>query len=60
MLQIQARGLLFASKEVGLEVNFETIKCMFMYHEEWRTKSEHKDGYYVCDESKFSGITFSD
>lgn len=43
MLQIQARGLLFASKEVGLEVNSEIINCMFMYREEWRTKSEHKD-----------------
>ena len=47
MLQIQARGLLFASKKVGLEVNSETIKCMFTYREEQRTKSEHKDGYVM-------------
>jgi hypothetical protein len=42
MLQIQTRGLKFASKEVGLEVNSETFKYMFMSREEWRTKSEHK------------------
>jgi len=44
MLQIQTRGLLFTSKEVGLEVYSETIKYMFISLEEWRTKSEHKDG----------------
>jgi hypothetical protein len=35
--------LRLASMEVGLEVNSETIKYMFMSREEWRTKSEHKD-----------------
>jgi hypothetical protein len=44
MLQIQTRGLLFASKEVGLEVNSEAFKYIFMSREEWRTKSECEDG----------------
>jgi hypothetical protein len=40
---LNTKALLVASKEVGLEVNVEKIKCKFMSWPEYDTILQHKD-----------------